>query len=113
MDWSRVTLACSPAQEAAFYLAPDRDLIDRPYDIFLQLTATDRLPMHLIVCFNDEYKGKTAEMKLAQIDCIRSTARRSVQIIAGGHMFPQTEPLLCAQAILHVLKTLQPVSARL
>ncbi|KAJ7486265.1 hypothetical protein B0H11DRAFT_2192301 [Mycena galericulata] len=113
-DGRSVTLACSPAQEAAFYLSPNADLVDRPFDIFLQLTAADRLPIHVILCFNDEYKGKTAEMKQTQIDHVKTMTTGSVQIIDGGHMFPQTEPALCTQAILQVLEKLQSgVSARL
>ncbi|KAJ7496724.1 Alpha/beta hydrolase fold-1 [Mycena latifolia] len=106
-DGSSVTLACSPAQEAAFYLSPDRDLVGRPFEIFAQLTASDKLPMHMLVSANDEYKGKAAEIKQMQMKLVKATTRGSVQIIEGGHMFPQVEPVLCARAILRVLGKLQ------
>jgi len=106
-DGSSVTLACSPMQEAAFYMSPEADLIERPFEIFTQLTAADELPIHLIVCLNDEYKGKTAEMKHTQIALVKNMTKGSVQIIEGGHMFPQTEPALCTKAIVQVLEKLQ------
>ncbi|KAJ6590071.1 hypothetical protein DFH09DRAFT_1140820 [Mycena vulgaris] len=106
-DGSGVTLACAPAQEAAFYLSPNADLIERPFEIFTQLIAADKLPIHMIICLKDEYKGKTGEMKQTQIDLVNTTTRGSVQIIEGGHMFPQTEPVLCTQAIHRVLEKLQ------
>ncbi|KAK7033857.1 Alpha/beta hydrolase fold-1 [Favolaschia claudopus] len=112
-DGSSVTLACSPMQEAAFYMSPQADLIERPFEIFTQLTAADELPIHLIVCLNDEYRGKTAEMKGTQIALIEPMAKGSVQIVEGGHMFPQTEPQLCAEAIIRVLQSLQMGVARL
>ncbi|KAJ6461254.1 Alpha/beta hydrolase family-domain-containing protein [Mycena vitilis] len=108
-DGESVTLACSPVQEAAFYLAPGADLVDRPFEIFSQLATTDLLPIHLIVCLNDEYKGRTGEMKQTQIALVRPMAKGSIQLIDGGHMFPQTKPDLCANAILRVLGKLQPV----
>ncbi|KAJ7496702.1 Alpha/beta hydrolase fold-1 [Mycena latifolia] len=107
VNGSSVTLACSPAQEAAFYLSPDTDLVGRPFERFAQLTAADKLPIHMIVSLDDEYKGKTAEMKQMQIELINTTTKGSVQIIEGGHMFPQAELALCTQAILRVLGKLQ------
>ncbi|KAJ7216574.1 Alpha/beta hydrolase family-domain-containing protein [Mycena pura] len=122
-DGSSVTLACSPMQEAAYYMSPQADLIERPFEIFTQLTAADELPIHLIVCPNDEYKGKTSEMKHTQIALVNNMTKGSVQIIEGGHMvslyrtvghsvkdneqFPQTEPVLCSKAIVQVLEKLQ------
>ncbi|KAJ7170196.1 alpha/beta-hydrolase [Mycena filopes] len=102
-DGAAVTLACSPEQEAAFYLSPDADLVNRPFEIFLQLVAADQLPIHIIVCPNDEYKGKTAEMKQTQISHVKTMSRGSVEIVEGGHMFPQTEPVLCTETIVRAL----------
>ncbi|KAJ7643231.1 Alpha/beta hydrolase fold-1 [Mycena rosella] len=107
VDGTYVTLTCSPVQEAAFYLSPDTDLVGRPFEIFTQLAAADKLPIHLIICINDEYKGKTDEMKQLQIQHVSATTKGSVQIVEGGHMFPQTEPLLCTRAILQALEKLQ------
>ncbi|KAF7304590.1 hypothetical protein HMN09_00862100 [Mycena chlorophos] len=87
----RVTLCCSPRQEAAYYLAPTADLVDEPTQIFLQLTKEDVMPIHAIICLNDEYnlflqRGKGAEMKHFQIEHVNRMRNGSVQIIEGGHM---------------------------
>ncbi|KAJ6608512.1 Alpha/Beta hydrolase protein [Mycena sp. CBHHK59/15] len=103
----KVTLASSTLQEAAYYLSPDADLVDVPTEIFLQLTKDDQLPIHTIICLNDEYKGIGTEMKQFQIDNVKRMTRGSVQIVEGGHMFPQTEPAICARAILDALRKLQ------
>ncbi|KAJ7143895.1 hypothetical protein C8R44DRAFT_864909 [Mycena epipterygia] len=102
-----VTLACSTRQEAAYYLSPEADLVEVPTKIFVQLTREDQLPIHTIICLNDEYKGKGTEMKQFQIENVQRMSRGSVQIIEGGHMFPQTEPALCARAILRALERIQ------
>ncbi|KAJ7150512.1 hypothetical protein C8R43DRAFT_1006010 [Mycena crocata] len=102
-----VTLACSTRQEAAYYLSPKADLVEVPTEIFLQLTKEDRLPIHSIVCLNDEYKGKGTEMKQFQIDNVKRMKNGSVHIIEGGHMFPQIEPALTAKAILEALEKIQ------
>ncbi|KAF7371123.1 hypothetical protein MSAN_00747500 [Mycena sanguinolenta] len=62
-DGSSVTLACSPAQEAGYYLSPQADLIERPFEIFTQLTTADKLPIHLIICMNDEYRQVSPLLK--------------------------------------------------
>jgi hypothetical protein len=49
-------LADSLADTQAFYMSPDADLVDRPFEIFTQLTAADKMPIHVIVCLADEYK---------------------------------------------------------
>ncbi|KAF7354382.1 hypothetical protein MVEN_01127000 [Mycena venus] len=132
-----VTLLCSVRQEAAYFLSPETDLAKVPFEIFLQLVNEDRLPMHIILCLNDEYKqvmfpgfwdieqylcwcnrrGKALEMKQFQIDNSNrmSRDRASVQIVEGGHMFPQTQPAICAQAIAQALERiqLQQISSRL
>ncbi|KAJ7042253.1 Alpha/beta hydrolase fold-1 [Mycena alexandri] len=102
-----VTLNCSTRQEAIYYLSPNADLIEAPTEIFLQLTKDNKLPIHSIICLNDEYKGMGTEMKQFQIDHVKRMRRGSVQIIEGGHMFPQTEPVLCARAIAQALERIQ------
>ncbi|KAF7377372.1 hypothetical protein MSAN_00158600 [Mycena sanguinolenta] len=103
-EGSSVTLACSPVQEAEYYLSPD--WIERPFEIFTQLTAADKLPIHLIICF----RSKSSDMMQigeTQIALVKNMKRGSVQLIEGGHMFPQTEPVLCADAIAQVLNKFQ------
>ncbi|KAJ7043644.1 Alpha/beta hydrolase fold-1 [Mycena alexandri] len=101
---SDVVLSCSRAQEAAFYLSPTTDFKARPVEIFTKLVRADALPIHLITCLKDEYKGQTRPSKEFQIAQIRSAARGSVQLLdRGGHMFPQVEPALCAEAIQRAL----------
>ncbi|KAJ7158142.1 Alpha/beta hydrolase fold-1 [Mycena filopes] len=102
-----VTLRCSTQHESAYYLSPNADLVEVPTEIFLQLTKEDRLPIHTIICLNDEYKGKGTEMKQFQIDHVKRMGRGSVQIVEGGHMFPQTEPARCARAIAQALERIQ------
>ncbi|KAJ7191741.1 Alpha/beta hydrolase fold-1 [Mycena pura] len=102
-----VTLCSSTRQEAAYYLAPTADLVDVPTEIFVQLAKDDQLPMHVIVCFNDEYKGKGTEMKQFQVDQVARTSAGSAQIVEGGHMFPQTEPVLCAGAVAQAIERIQ------
>ncbi|KAJ7478704.1 Alpha/beta hydrolase family-domain-containing protein [Mycena galericulata] len=105
---TNVTLKSSTRQEAAYYLSPNADLVEVPTEIFLQLTKEDKLPIHVILCLNDEYGTKGTEMKQFQIDHVSRTSKGSVQIIEGGHMFPQTEPAQCARAILQALERIQP-----
>ncbi|KAJ7115969.1 Alpha/beta hydrolase fold-1 [Mycena epipterygia] len=101
---SGVVLACSRAQEAAFYLAPTADYKARPVEIFIELARADELPIHIITCLKDEYKGQTLPSKEFQIAQVESTTRGSVQVLdRGGHMFPQVEPALCAEAIQRAL----------
>ncbi|KAJ7602884.1 hypothetical protein FB45DRAFT_1046386 [Roridomyces roridus] len=76
-----VTLRCSTRQEVAFFLGPTADLVDTPTEIFLHLTKEDKLPIH--------------SLRMTQ---------GSVQIVEGGHMFPQTEPAGCARAIAQALE---------
>ncbi|KAJ7471609.1 Alpha/beta hydrolase fold-1 [Mycena galericulata] len=92
----------------AYYLSPNADLVEVPTEIFLQLTKEDKLPIHVILCLNDEYGTKGTEMKQFQIDHVSRTSMGSVQIVEGGHMFPQTEPAQCARAILQALERIQP-----
>ncbi|KAK6992171.1 Alpha/beta hydrolase fold-1 [Favolaschia claudopus] len=97
---SGVVLSCTKAQEVAFYLNPDEDYKERPVQIFRELIQRNELPIHIIVCLNDEFKGQARPSKDFQIEQIKSTTRGSVQILdRGGHMFPQVEPALCADAI--------------
>ncbi|KAJ7070751.1 Alpha/beta hydrolase fold-1 [Mycena amicta] len=99
---SEVVLSCTKEQEAAFYLSDDKK---RPVDIFHHLTRTDQLPIHLITCLKDEYRGETLASKEFQMAQINAAARGSVQMLDhGGHMFPQVEPVLCAEAIRHALE---------
>ncbi|KAJ7643230.1 hypothetical protein B0H17DRAFT_1148583 [Mycena rosella] len=35
---------------------PRSNLVGRPFEMFTQLTAAEKLPIHLIICPNDEYK---------------------------------------------------------
>ncbi|KAJ7060141.1 Alpha/beta hydrolase fold-1 [Mycena amicta] len=104
---SAVTLNCSTRQEAAYYLSPSADLVDAPTEIFVQLAKEDRLPIHTIICLNDEYKGKGTEMKQFQIDHVRRMRNGSVQIIEGGHMFPQINPKGTARAIEQALERIR------
>ncbi|KAF7350661.1 hypothetical protein MSAN_01626600 [Mycena sanguinolenta] len=98
-----VTLACSPMQEAGYYLSPD--WIERPFEIFTQLTAADQLPIHLIICLRN--KSEIIQIFETQIALVKNMTKGSVQVVEGGHMFPQTEPVLCADAIVQVLSKLQ------
>ncbi|KAJ7760593.1 Alpha/beta hydrolase fold-1 [Mycena metata] len=101
---SEVVLSCSRAQEAAFYLSPTTDFKAQPVEIFMELARADALHIHLITCLKDEYKGQTKPSKEFQIAQVRSTTRGSVQLLdRGGHMFPQVEPTLCAEAIQRAL----------
>ncbi|KAF8216524.1 hypothetical protein K438DRAFT_1953452 [Mycena galopus ATCC 62051] len=100
---SEVVLSCSRAQEAGFYSSPTADYKARPVEIFIELTRADKLPIHLITCLKDEYKGQTFPSKKFQIAQVKSTTRGSVQLIEGGHMFPQVKPALCADAIQRAL----------
>ncbi|KAJ6515141.1 Alpha/beta hydrolase fold-1 [Mycena vitilis] len=101
---SEVVLACSRAQEAAFYLSPTADYKARPVEIFVELARGDELPIHIITCLKDEYKGQTLPSKEFQIAQVKATPRGSVQVLdRGGHMFPQVEPALCADAIQRAL----------
>ncbi|KAJ6591568.1 Alpha/Beta hydrolase protein [Mycena vulgaris] len=101
---SDVVLSCSRAQEAAFYLSPTADYKAAPVEIFTELARADELPMHIITCLKDEYKGYTLPSKEFQVAQVESTTRGSVQLLdRGGHMFPQVEPALCADAILRAL----------
>ncbi|KAF7370583.1 hypothetical protein MSAN_00690800 [Mycena sanguinolenta] len=102
-DSSEVVLSCSRAQEAGFYLSPTADYKARPVEIFTELTRADELPIHLITCLKDEYKGQTLPSKEFQMAQVKSTTGGSVQLIEGGHMFPQTKPALCADAIQRAL----------
>ncbi|KAF7320973.1 hypothetical protein HMN09_00184100 [Mycena chlorophos] len=106
-EGAKVTLCCSPRQEAAYYLAPTADLVEEPTQIFLQLTKEDITPIHTIICLNDEYKGKGAEMKQFQIDHVKRMRNGSVQIIEGGHMFPQINPIGTAHALAQALEKVQ------
>ncbi|KAF7356577.1 hypothetical protein MVEN_00991400 [Mycena venus] len=101
---SEVVLSCSRAQEAGFYLSPTADYKARPVEIFVELTRTDELPIHIITCLKDEYRGQTLPSKEFQIAQVKTTTRGSVQLMErGGHMFPQVEPALCADAIQRAL----------
>ncbi|KAJ7247644.1 Alpha/beta hydrolase fold-1 [Mycena haematopus] len=112
-DSSEVVLSCSKTQEAGFYLSPTADYKARPVEIFIELTRADELPIHIITCLKDEYKGQTLPSKEFQIAQVKSTTLGSVQLIEGGHMFPQAKPLLCAEAIQRVLATAAGRQARL
>ncbi|KAJ6581531.1 Alpha/beta hydrolase fold-1 [Mycena capillaripes] len=106
VDSGEVVLSCSKAQETAFYLSPTADYKARPVEIFVELTRADKLPIHLITCLKDEYKGQTLPSKEFQIAQVQSTTRGSVQVLdRGGHMFPQVEPALCADAIQRALES--------
>jgi len=101
---SEVVLSCSRAQEAGFYLSPTADYKARPVEIFVELARADELPIHIITCLKDEYKGQTLPSKEFQIAQVKSTTRGSVQLLEqGGHMFPQVKPALCADAIQRAL----------
>ncbi|KAJ7209582.1 hypothetical protein GGX14DRAFT_452073 [Mycena pura] len=101
---SEVVLSCSRAQETGFYLSPAADYKARPVEIFAELIRADEIPIHAIVCLKDEYKGKALPSKELQIAQVKGTTRGSVQILdRGGHMFPQVEPALCADAIQRAL----------
>ncbi|KAJ7890503.1 Alpha/beta hydrolase fold-1 [Mycena olivaceomarginata] len=101
---SEVVLSCSRAQEAGFYLSSTADYKARPVEIFVELTRADELPIHIITCLKDEYKGQTLPSKEFQISQVKLTTRGSVQLLErGGHMFPQVEPALCADAIQRAL----------
>ncbi|KAF7303515.1 hypothetical protein MIND_00580600 [Mycena indigotica] len=102
-----VTLACSTKQEAAYYLAPGADLVAGPTQVFDALTAADATPLHAIICLNDEYRGMGTEMKTYQIERVRRMRNGSVQIIEGGHMFPQINPRGTARAIENALEKIQ------
>jgi len=81
----------------------------RPVQIFTELARADELPIHIIICLKDEYKGHTLPSKEFQIAQIELTTRGSVQVLdRGGHMFPQVQPALCAAAIQRVLTSEQP-----
>ncbi|KAJ6604988.1 Alpha/beta hydrolase fold-1 [Mycena sp. CBHHK59/15] len=109
-----VTLACSRAQEAAFYLSPTADYKAVPVQIFEELARENVLPMHLITCLRDEYKGYTTPSKEFQIAQVNSTTVGSVQVLEkSGHMFPQVQPALCADAIRRALCDLGERKARL
>ncbi|KAJ7836529.1 Alpha/beta hydrolase fold-1 [Mycena leptocephala] len=112
---SEVVLSCSRAQEAGFYLSPTADYKARPVEIFVELARANELPIHIITCLKDEYKGQTLPSKEFQIAQVRSTTRGSVQVLdRGGHMFPQVEPALCADAIQRALTSaVGEVKARL
>ncbi|KAJ7504372.1 Alpha/beta hydrolase fold-1 [Mycena galericulata] len=116
---SEVVLSCSKAQEAAFYLSPTADYISQPVEIFIEIVRADALPIHIITCLHDEYKGQTLPSKEFQIAQVESTTRGSVQVLdRGGHMaslnpqFPQAEPALCAAAIQRAL-SIEQTKARM
>jgi len=105
-DSDAVTLACSKVQESAYFRMIS-DIIDAPFDIFFDLTKNDEIPVHLILCLVDEFKGLTTEMKQIQMDLVQRTRNGSIQKIEkGGHMFPQTEPALCSEAVRVALRKL-------
>ncbi|KAJ7292701.1 alpha/beta-hydrolase [Mycena rebaudengoi] len=109
-----VTLACSKPQESAFYLSPNEDYKAVPVHIFLELTRKNEIPIHLITCLQDEYKGLTLPSKKFQMERVKSMTKGSVQVLdKGGHMFPQVEPALCAQAIQIALARLNKEMAHL
>ncbi|KAJ6496423.1 Alpha/beta hydrolase fold-1 [Mycena sanguinolenta] len=110
-DGSSVTLACSPVQEAGYYLSPRADFIKRPFEILTQLTAADKLPIHLIVSRTDEFRGYLSEARQTQISLVKRMARGSIQVVEGGHMCPQTKPVLCAKAIVQALNKLRSGAA--
>ncbi|KAJ6526727.1 hypothetical protein B0H19DRAFT_1275578 [Mycena capillaripes] len=104
---TKVTLRCSTKQEAAYFLSPNADLVEPPTEIFLEIVKEDKLPIHIIICLNDEYPEIGKEMKQFQISKVQRMSRGSVQIVEGGHMFPQTEPSICASAIFHALQRIE------
>lgn len=53
-DSGGVTLACSRLQEGAYYASDD--MIAPPAEVLLSLSKAEKLPVHLIVCKNDEYR---------------------------------------------------------
>ncbi|KAG6830682.1 hypothetical protein H0H87_007338 [Tephrocybe sp. NHM501043] len=84
-DLGAVTLTCSKIQEGAYYAS--EDMIVPPAETLITLSKEDKLPVHLIVCLKDEYKGMSDEMKAFQIETVGRMKSGSVQIIEkGGHM---------------------------
>ncbi|KAG6840637.1 hypothetical protein C0991_005402 [Blastosporella zonata] len=107
-DSGAVTLTCSKVQEAAYYASDDMTV--PPAEALIALSKEDRLPVHLIVCLKDEYKGMSDEMKAFQVDTVGKMTCGSVQVIErGGHMFPQVEPKLTAG---HLRNALMKISDR-
>ncbi|KAJ7864788.1 Alpha/beta hydrolase fold-1 [Mycena olivaceomarginata] len=101
---SEVVLSCSRAQETGFYLSPAADYKARPVEYSQSSYARTNFPSMSLFCLKDEYKGKTLPFKELQIAQVKGTTRGSVQILdRGGHMFPQVEPALCADAIQRAL----------
>ncbi|KAL0960677.1 hypothetical protein HGRIS_005706 [Hohenbuehelia grisea] len=107
-----VTLACSRRQESAYFL--NDDIVGATADAFQTVVQQNRVPIHLITCKRDEYKGKSDDMKQFQIESILKMTFSSVQHLdRGGHMYPQTEPVLTARAICNALSRLQTRGPRL
>jgi len=108
----RVVLACSKLQEAAYYAS--EDIIKPPSEVLISLQKEDKLPVHLIVCLKDEYKGLSDDMKSFQLVTVGKMNCGSVQLIEkGGHMFPQVEPALAALHVRNALMKIDDRGARL
>ncbi|KAG6915075.1 hypothetical protein DXG01_013570 [Tephrocybe rancida] len=107
-----VTLTCTKAQEAAYYASDD--MIVPPAEALIALSKEDQLPVHLIVCLKDEYRGMSDEMKAFQVEIVGKMNSGSVQLIeSGGHMFPQVEPHLTASYLRNALMKIWNRGARL
>ncbi|KAG6901333.1 hypothetical protein C0995_013484 [Termitomyces sp. Mi166 len=123
-----VTLTCSKAQEGAYYAA--NDMILPPAEALIKLSKEDRLPIHLIVCLKDEYRGMSDDMKAFQVETVGKMSCGSVQFIEkGGHMvsmrlrcqllfsywyqFPQVEPALTATYLRKALIRIWNLGVRL
>ncbi|KAF9460909.1 Alpha/Beta hydrolase protein [Collybia nuda] len=108
-------LACTKYQQHNFYQS---DPVSFASKVFFDLISENTVPFHLILCLDDEYRGKATKMKQFQIDHVRKMRNGTVQCLPrGGHFFCQTEPELSADAILQALKatrsTLDHLSPRL
>ncbi|KAJ8517797.1 hypothetical protein ONZ45_g5072 [Pleurotus djamor] len=102
-----VSLACSPQQEAAHYKNPD--IVLPPSEIFERIAKDDHVPIHLIEVRKDEYKGKSDAMKQYHIDVVSKTKSGSVRYMEkGGHLWPQTEPVLAAEVLISALAKIHP-----
>ncbi|KAL0948561.1 hypothetical protein HGRIS_011121 [Hohenbuehelia grisea] len=98
-----VTLSLSPKQEAAYYAS--KDIIAPAVQTFINLTREDSIPVHVIAASPDEYRGKMDDMKNFQIEHVSKMSRGGVHYVEkGGHLYPQSEPVLAAQAIRKALE---------
>ncbi|KAL0945388.1 hypothetical protein HGRIS_000882 [Hohenbuehelia grisea] len=98
-----VKLTLSPIHEATYYAS---DYILGPAaKTFVDLTREDSIPIHVIIASPDEYKGRMNDLKSFQIQHVSKMSRSGVHYVErGGHLFPQSEPALAAQAIRKALE---------